>query len=351
MNGAPTFIIGTGRCGSTMLSNFLREHPQIASLSEFFSLVTDFGGRIAESFPEGVVSAEEFWRIIASPYPKQTLMHKHKISMDEVLYQPGPTQRFSEAVPAILQTTLPHLTREHDQLFEELEGFVLSQPGAPIGEQYIRLFSWLTARFGKRLWVERSGGSLRIVRRLAQAFPEARFVHLVRDGRNCALSMSRHHGFRMALIAMALTEILGVDPFESADRRYEQDIPEEFFRFLPEHFDAQGFCDYRTPLPLCGHYWSGEIIAGLRELSNLPQERVCTLRYEDFLLDPKTSIRRLAAFLHPDFVDEPWIERVAASVRPARSIWRALPEEERSALDEACGPGFEALRGLYPDGP
>ena len=31
----PTFVVGTGRCGSTMLSNMLREHPKVLSLSEF----------------------------------------------------------------------------------------------------------------------------------------------------------------------------------------------------------------------------------------------------------------------------------------------------------------------------
>ena len=37
----PTFIVGTGRCGSTMLSNMLREHPKVLSLSEFLpSLLT-----------------------------------------------------------------------------------------------------------------------------------------------------------------------------------------------------------------------------------------------------------------------------------------------------------------------
>jgi hypothetical protein len=31
-----TFVVGTGRCGSTMLSAMLREHPDVLSMSEFF---------------------------------------------------------------------------------------------------------------------------------------------------------------------------------------------------------------------------------------------------------------------------------------------------------------------------
>jgi hypothetical protein len=31
----PTFVVGTGRCGSTMLSNMVREHPRILSLCDF----------------------------------------------------------------------------------------------------------------------------------------------------------------------------------------------------------------------------------------------------------------------------------------------------------------------------
>ena len=37
----PTFVVGAGRCGPTMLSNMLREHPDILSLSEFLSMVSD----------------------------------------------------------------------------------------------------------------------------------------------------------------------------------------------------------------------------------------------------------------------------------------------------------------------
>lgn len=346
----PAFIVGTGRCGSTMLSVMVREHPRLLSLSEFFCFVTDLGGRIAESFPAEPIDGEGFWRIVGAPHPKQSVMLRHGVAMDEALYRPGPGARFTaeSGVPAIAQTTLPHLTDAPDALLDELRAGVLGSPPAPVAAHYARLFDRLARRFGRRGWVERTGGSLRLVRRLAATFPGARFVHLVRDGRDCAISMSRHYGFRMALVAMQLTEILGVDPYESPDRTWENDIPDELVPFLPERFDADAFRDYETPLPLCGHYWSGEIMAGLAELAELPAERVLTLRYEDFLAHPRDALARLVEFLDPGSVDGAWIERTAAVVRSARSAYKTLPPRALAQLTDACAPGFAALDGLYP---
>ncbi len=332
-----------------MISNFLQHHPQILSLSEFFSMVTDLGTRIAEAIPTGVIDAATFWQILASPRRKQTIMHQHGVSIDEVLYRVGSGTRFTaqHGVPPLLQTTLPHLVSEPETFFDEVEAFVAAQSDASAPAHYARLFEWLVERFGKRTWVERSGGSLRAVHRLAQAFPQARFVHLVRDGRDCAASMSRHFGFRMVFIALQLTEILGVDPFESTDRTWVADIPDEIFPLLPEHFDGEAFRRYVPPLPLCGHYWSGEILAGLAELSALSAERVLTLRYEDFVTTPREAVTRLAAFLLPGASEDAWTDRTIASVRPSPFSWTQLPAEERLQLEDACRPGLTALRTLY----
>ena len=337
---APAFIVGTGRCGSTMLSDVLRRHPDILSVSEFFTLVTDLGGRIAETFPEGGVDGQAVHAIACGAHPKQTLMHEHDVAMSEVLY------RGASEVPAIMQTTLPHLTPEPEALFDEVSAFIARQPAAPIGRHYARLFDWLAVRFDKERWVERSGGSLRIVRRLFETFPDARFVHIVRDGRTTAMSMAKHYGFRMALVALQLTEILGCDPFESTDRTYIADVPDELMPFLPEHFDADAFRTYDVPLPLCGHYWSGEIMDGLKALSAVPADRVLTLRYEDFLATPKTAITQLVGFLDAP-PDAAWVDDVAGLVRSARMNVDALPRAERAALEDACAPGFAALGGLY----
>jgi putative sulfotransferase len=277
-------------------------------------------------------------------------MVRNDVGIPEMLYRPGPTTGFSAetGIPALMQTTLPHLTPDAETLFSEVERFVAGLPPAPMADHYARLFAWLTARFGKRIWVERSGGSLRAVGRLVQTFPGARFIHIVRDGRDCARSMSRHYGFRMALTAMQLTEILGVDPYESADRTYLSDVPDDLVPFLPEAFDAEAFRRWETPLPLCGHYWSGEIRAGVRELQSLPGDRVLTMRYEDFLCDPERSLSRLAFFLGPQFVDDGWVRAAAPKIRAATKS-QSLGAAEQRALDDACRPGFAALGDLYAE--
>lgn len=340
------FVIGTGRCGSTLVSKMLQLHPEVTSISEFFAFVTDLGARVARTFPEGEVSGAELWELVGTAWPRQNLMLRHDVAMPEVLYPyASPDTRFgaTAGVPAIAQTTLPHLTGAPDTWFAELEADVPRWDPAPIGHQYARLFAWFAAREQSACWVERSGGGLRITRRLIEHFPRARFVHILRDGRNTSISMSRHRGFRMVFAAFQMLETLGVDPFESDDRRWEEDMPDELAALLPERFTAEAFEAFETPAPLCGHYWSGEIMEGLGDLAALEEDRLITLRYEDFLAAPARAARALIRFVRRGAIDEAWVARAAALVEPPRSRWQDLPERRRRQLEQACAPGFEAL--------
>lgn len=344
----PVFIVGTGRCGSTMLSNMIRDHADILSVSEFLVSVTDFAGRIPQTFPEGrPVDARHVWDVLAGFHPRQTAMLRHRVEMDEMLYPLATTSRFSRqtGVPAILYITLPHLTPDHDTLFDELRDYVMTfEPDLAI-RQYRRVFEWLTARFGKKVWVERSGGSLRAVPRLAKSLPEAKFVHIVRDGRDCAISMSKHTGFRMMMACTIMSQILGYDPYDTDRREGAEELPDQFYHLLPEHFDADAFAKLDAPATLFGHYWSGEMMRGLKTLAGLPGDRVLTIHFEDILAQPEPCLRRMIEFIDPSFADEDWVQRAAATIRPVRSSWRNLPASEQSALTDACTPGFRALSG------
>jgi hypothetical protein len=341
----PVFIVGTGRCGSTMLSNMLRGHRDVLSISEFLVTVTDLGSRIAQAFPETPLNAEQVWSVLGSCHPKSAVMLRHGIEMGEFLYEPAPPSRFTResGVPAVLLTTLPHLSAQPDELFDELREFVMTLEPARAVVQYRRVFEWLERRFAKKVWVERSGGSLRAVPRLAQSMPDARFIHIVRDGRDCAISMSRHTGFRMMMAATMMTTILGYDPFDCDNRAGTEDLPGYLYRLLPEHFDVNTFHNMDAPPALFGLHWSGEIKRGLNALAELPRERVLTLRFEDILADPAPCLRQLIAFIAPELVNEEWVRRSAEMVRPVRSSWQRLSSQEQAALTGVCRPGLAAL--------
>lgn len=342
----PVFIVGTGRCGSTMLSNMLREHRSVLSLSEFLVSVTDLGSRTAVAFPDTEVSGEYVWSVLGTCHPKAALMLRHRIEMDEFIYAPTAISRFSRTtgVPAILLTTLPHLTPQSEALFDELREFVLTLEPRRAIMQYLRVFEWLERRFGRSVWVERSGGSLRAVPRLAESIPEARFVHIVRDGRDCAISMSRHTGFRLMMAATQMTAMLGYDPYDCDSRAGAEELPGHLYRLLPENFNVKAFQTMDAPPALFGMHWSGEIRRGLAALAELPQERVLTLHYEDIQAGPEPCLRQLIEFIDPSLVDDAWIQNSAAMVRPARSSWQQLPPEEQAALVSACQPGLAALK-------
>lgn len=53
----------------------------------------------------------------------------------------------------------------------------------------------LAAAVGKRGWVEKSPQNLGFLRDLGAAFPEAQFIHIIRDGRDCAQSLHRRWRF------------------------------------------------------------------------------------------------------------------------------------------------------------
>ena len=346
----PLFIVGTGRCGSTLLSKMVRQHPTCLSISEFFPPVTDLGFQLEPIFSPTLINGEQFWRLIATCYPGQKLLLSHNFMWDVVLYPISASSRYNQrtGIPAILLVMLPHLTDQPDVLFDELHTWSLQRPSASAMEHCQALFQYLADRFGKTNWVERSGGSVRGVRQLAESFPEARFLHLVRDGRNCAISMSRYTTFRIVLIRFQQMELLGVDPFQSDDRTNIANLPDELRRLLPENFTAEAFWDYKISPILCGHYWSGEIKLGVSALRQLPEERVKTLYFEDLLNNPVPQVKALAEFLDEDVLSTPeveqWIAQSAAMVGKSRSQWEDLPVQEREELHQACLPGFEVLQ-------
>ena len=330
---APVLVLSTGRCGSTMVSDVLNTHPEILSLSEFFASLG------LKAIAKKSLNGEAMWGICCRHSPGLQAMLAG--GGDRILYPfDAPQARFSpQNIPSILCTTLPHLTPHFESLYDELEPIVRARPKEKLADQYRFLFEWLCNRFDRNVWVERSGGSLLLGLRLVRLFPEARVVHIYRDGRDTAISMSLHRGFKVGLALTQKLQRVGVDLFRNPFR-----TPSPMFALLILRFvNLEKMMRREFDLTAYGDLWSRMILAGQAYLSSLPPDRVFALRYEDVLQRPREKLQELIEFIDPSLADDAWLDEAALIPRPNPPRYLSLEPEAQLRLTRACAPGLEAL--------
>jgi hypothetical protein len=112
------------------------------------------------------------------------------------------------------------------------------------------------------------------VRILNRIFPDAKFVHIIRDGRAVAYSILNKKGeANPTMFLLSLKKILG--------NKYRPDRSELF--------------NY-------GQAWA-ELVSKAREASAFGPDRYCELRYEDLITDPHDEIKRVVDFCELDWYD------------------------------------------------
>jgi hypothetical protein len=137
-----------------------------------------------------------------------------------------------------------------------------------------RFFAAYAARTGKPRWADKSPQNVQRLGYLFRHFPEARFVHMLRDGRDAACSLRTHPKYRT------------IDG---------QRVP----------------TGIRNPIDACTHRWVKNVRAGIAWRDD-PRYR--EVRYEDLVNDPEATLRPLF-----DWLGEEWDDGVLAfhSVRSA----------------------------------
>lgn len=140
---------------------------------------------------------------------------------------------------------------------------------------------------GKARWGDKTPDYLLTMNRIAQTLPEARFVHLVRDGRDVALSRRRWR------------ERAGAEP---------------------------------RPVEAWASQWRRWIAAGREQAAKV--EHYLELRYEDLVADTEPALRRVCEFVGLDFQPEmlSYHERAADRLR---ELDRSLPAEDGKGAREA----------------
>ena len=118
------FIVGTGRCGSTLLSRMLSDHPQVLSIFEFFN-----GLDVSRRFAPGRFSGPDFAALISAEQPFVTAVLRRGYEVAEIVYPYGPAARYrsGQPLPWILVSMLPRLCADPDSLFDDLMSFASSQ--------------------------------------------------------------------------------------------------------------------------------------------------------------------------------------------------------------------------------
>jgi hypothetical protein len=328
------FIVGTGRCGSTLLSRMLAECPGVLSVFEYFNGL-DFARRFA---PEPV-SGAAFAELVCAEQPFLTAVMRRGYEVPEVIYPFGPGARYQpgDGLPWLLVGVLPRIAERPDPVYDEVVAFLRGRPAAPALAHHRALFERLTRRMGRALWIERSGSSIDYLGQLAELFPEARFLHIHRDGPEAALSMREHHAYRLPISV--------IYDVPTADGRRVSELGPLDLRAEPRADDAVSrILASRPPAEPFGRYWTDQLVRGFAALPRVGRERYRDVRFEDLVARPREVLEAVRDFfaLGPD--RDGWISRAAALVRgvpPTR--FEKLPRAEQHALAAACSVGRRLL--------
>jgi hypothetical protein len=241
------FIVGTGRCGSTIVQEMLARHPDVA----FVSNVDEFLSRFDL---KGTWNNEVYRRL-----PRRL------------------TQR-DRVVPTLVQTRLHFGPSEAYRLHARRVSPTLSAPfrdlteadvTPPLARRYRRIVEERLSAQRKRLFLHKFTGWPR-AGFLHGIFPEARFVHVVRDGRAVASSLMQRPWWRGHL-----------------------GVPGWGFGPLPDD-DAKAWDESgRSLVTLAGLEWKVLIQAAEEARARLPEDRWIDIRYEDFVEEPRAHLERI----------------------------------------------------------
>lgn len=311
----PVLIVSYGRSGSTILSQLLNTHPMLASIQEFWSYRRNRASVLRNERTTGAA----LWRQLSRPMP----VGLHSILaaglIPTALATHGPTEN------VLLRTTLPALFADPTTALADLADFVTGLGPNSKSEIYSKLFTFLAARAGKRVWIERTGGSLRYLRELLSLFPGAKFIHLYRDGRNCALSMARHPTF----------------VFGYTKRTAPHRLPEVRHALLRDGLQGAALFSLQKRF---ASDWSDNILAARRLLTPLNPADTLDVRYERLLEGPHSELRRIVRFIcGPNACDRAWIAAQAARLVRPTADHETLSAARSAELTGRCAPSLEKL--------
>jgi len=258
----PLLVLGVRRSGTTLLRVMLGRHSELAIPDESY-----FIPQLADRH-RGTIDVGEF----ADDLRRLPTLRDWDVPVDEVRARLRPGMRLGEAIAAVYET--------------------------------------YAARHGKRRWGDKTPMYMQRLPMLERLFPDARFVHLVRDGRDAALS----------------------------------------FLAMPKGIVTETWAHPRTATEFASE-WRTEVEAAHRLGRNVGPRRYHELRYEELVAGPERELRRICDFA--ELAYEPamleYAPEVDVSAKPHQQSLKRPPtpglRDWRTQLSPEDVAGFEGVAG------
>ena len=245
---APVFLLGPARSGTSLLYKLLCLHPDAAFISNYVARAPwapwlAAVNRVAPRAPE------RRHRVWFGEGGENAYVYGARRSLADRLF-PMPV----EGEPLFRRAGLPPDAMPSDArrpaVASRLRSSIRSVRSAD----------------GGRVLVNKRIANIYRIPALRDAFPDARFVALVRDGRAVALSLSRVDWWPTCTVVG--------------------------YGGTPDRWAAEG----GDPWELCARNWVDELAAIEQGLEGMPDDQLLRLRYEDLIAAPLAQLGAIATF-------------------------------------------------------
>lgn len=271
------FLVGAGRSGTTLLYKLLCLHPGVAYISNYENRYGWFPGGLAPRAVADRIDAKlHAWfnrggnaYFVNRPWIKKLC----------------PTPNEGESV--FRDCGVP-LSPRPDEL-----------PDAATTARLRRRFEQMRRRAGADVFLSKRTANNRRIQYLHQIFPEARYVHLVRDGREVAQSLS------------------AVEWWDGHTVWWDGRTAVEMER------------SGEPRLAICARNWVRELEELRTQLRSIAPDRVIELRYEELLRAPHAQLERLVRFLGLAYTADYRAAISALQLRPVRARWGSEWSEQQ----------------------
>jgi hypothetical protein len=195
----PAFIVGVPRSGTTLLVNLVGFHPLLAPIYEtrflrnLFDLCNSLCWFYGRSIPRQAAGLLREPAVRARMHRECDRFREKAIkysTYSSSFLRKQEYESFPFGQITCIHYTQEDLIRETDRWLEKVKSGGLSSASVwTSAQEYInRLFAIHCERMGKPHWINKTPGFLNHLDGLSRLYPQAPLIHVVRDGRDVALS-------------------------------------------------------------------------------------------------------------------------------------------------------------------